>query len=142
MLDTSIRTIYRNAVQNADMFTLVRDAEECSFDDGVKCLHVKDVDFFDPRNWSRPTKSHIISLAKDYMISNFSSGRLYSLDDAFTNIQKLVSKHDESKFLESCGDGYYQGFNDFDGSVGVGYQLELGFSDVLHLSMVHIYYGK
>ena len=48
------------------------------------------------------------------------------------------------RFSRDCGDGYNYGFNHFDGSVNVGYQLisNKRFPNSLTLSLVHIYYGK
>jgi hypothetical protein len=57
----------------------------------------------------------------------------------------IVRDADSKKFFEMCGDGYHYGFNHFDGSIGVGYRMEWspnGGWNLLHLMMVHAYYGK
>ena len=48
------------------------------------------------------------------------------------------------RFSKGCGFGYKYGFNHYDGSIGVGYQLisNKRFPNSLTLSLVHIYYGK
>lgn len=62
-------------------------------------------------------------------------------------IKKLFKKNEkawEVQFKQRFGSGYTEFFNEFDGSVGLGYELRScgGFPECLSISIVHIYYGK
>jgi hypothetical protein len=48
------------------------------------------------------------------------------------------------QFRNKFGDGYNDGFNHFDGSVGLGFELRSCgcFPEWLAISIVHMYYGK
>lgn len=51
----------------------------------------------------------------------------------------------KGEFLTVCGDGYHYGFNNFDGSVALGYRMSYsptGGWNNLNLSFCHAYYGK
>lgn len=65
-------------------------------------------------------------------------------DDLSEQAIKALKNADKKKFLEERGDGYNDGFNEFDGIIDVGYRLELDklVWPRLKLSLVHIYYGK
>jgi len=67
------------------------------------------------------------------------------VSDMVRAAMELMRAADKKDFLKEFGDGYHYGFNSFDGSIGVGYRMEWspsGAQDLLHLSMVHAYYGK
>jgi hypothetical protein len=63
------------------------------------------------------------------------------------HILSILEKNEEMwryDFLAKEGDGYNQGFNEMDGSVGIGYQISSGHNspDEITISLVHFYYGK
>lgn len=58
---------------------------------------------------------------------------------------QLALKNRKEEFFDVCGDGYNDWFNSDDGSIDAGIRLHRspqGGWDLLHISMVHIYYGK
>lgn len=70
-----------------------------------------------------------------------------SIDLAIDKIDELIKRNEaewKKDFLKTMGNGYNRGFNNFDGSIGVGYELKNChcFPEQLAISMKHIYYGK
>ena len=59
-------------------------------------------------------------------------------------IMEKVWAANPDDFYEKFGDGFHEGFNDGDVDVGYGWRIEANHSPwpKLHVSMVHIYYGK
>lgn len=57
---------------------------------------------------------------------------------------KIDGKKLGKEFIEKCGDGYDASFNEYDGTVEIGYRIMSlnTFPAVLAVSLVHIYYGK
>jgi hypothetical protein len=78
--------------------------------------------------WTLFDSNNILKDSIDHIIT--------TLNDNMDNLTK--------KFLKECGDGYNTYFNNYDGSVRVGYRLMSNntFPNSLSLSLVHIYYGK
>lgn len=67
------------------------------------------------------------------------------LGDMLDKLMKMVRDADPEKFLEEFGSGFNHGFNRNDGHIAHGYRMEWspnGGWDLLHISMVHAYYGK
>ena len=95
-----------------------------------------------------PTRKFLMCIATNY--SDYKDGKKYA---SFKTGQKyiedttreLLNNFDHQSFYEECGDGFDDNFMSCDGSVGIGYRLNWspsGGEDRLHLSLVHMYYGK
>jgi len=70
-----------------------------------------------------------------------------ALKDSIEYIMTVLNENQSDltdMFSKDCGDGYNYGFNNFDGSIGIGYKLisNKTFPNSLSLSLCHIYYGK
>lgn len=67
-----------------------------------------------------------------------------SIDYIMTILENNQCKLSKLFFEDYCGNGYNYGFNQYDGSTGIGFKLISNhtFPNSLSLSMVHIYYGK
>ena len=78
--------------------------------------------------WKLFNEENTLSKSIEYIMSVLSEYQSYLTD----------------RFSRDCGDGYNYGFNHYDGSIGIGYQLisNKKFPNSLTLSLVHIYYGK
>ena len=104
-------------------------------------LHLKKIPpvFFksDKRVWIA-TLSDYVSEVKD------DDTTFDSLDAIVDEAMERAKQYTLRDLEEQCGDGFSQGFNQSDGSVNVGYRLEMTNSvwRKLELSLVHIYYGK
>ena len=64
-----------------------------------------------------------------------------------THILSILEKNEsewKSDFAAQEGDGYDDGFNSMDGSVGIGYQITSGHTwpNEITISLIHFYYGK
>jgi hypothetical protein len=103
----------------------------------------------DQRKEPKPTRMWIATLA-DYK-SEFDrlkkEERMFcrGYDDMVEKTMKVVRAVDPSVFYALFGDGYHYGFNRSDGSISHGYLMQWrpnGGWNLLHISMVHMYYGK
>ncbi len=70
-----------------------------------------------------------------------------TVDSTILFIKDLLMVHGkiwDAQFKKVCGDGYSAGFNKFDGSIGLGYELRScgRFPEELSISIIHMYYGK
>lgn len=67
-----------------------------------------------------------------------------SIEECCDKAIELAKAADEQDFLSKCGDGYTGWFNHFDGSIGMGYGLELIKTTFpkLYIYSTHLYYGK
>jgi hypothetical protein len=94
---------------------------------------------------ARPTRLFVAGLF-DYRSSiRKDSIRCKSQKEMHEEAMKLVQNVDINKLNEACGDGYSDGFQNFDGSIDVGYRMHYepqGGWNCLYLSLVHMYYGK
>ena len=94
---------------------------------------------------ARPTRLFVAALF-DYKPSiRKDSIRCKSQKEMYEAAMKLVRAVDLNRLNEACGDGYHDGFQNFDGSIGVGYRMHYepsGGWNCLYLSLVHMYYGK
>lgn len=78
----------------------------------------------------------------------FRSGEIFSAIDSTTDcIVGLLIAHGErwgKEFKKKFGDGYNSGFNRYDGSIGLGYEIRCCdcFPEWLAISITHMYYGK
>jgi len=73
--------------------------------------------------------------------ASFKNGQRYIED----TLSELLDDPDVASFEKECGNGYNECFDSQDGSVGIGYRLNwspCGGEDRLHISLVHMYYGK
>jgi hypothetical protein len=96
-----------------------------------------------------PTRKFLMCIATNYSdykggknYANFKNGKKY-IDN--TVLDLLNDEKLRSEFWKECGKGYNVGFDSQDGSIDVGYRLNWspsGAEDRLHLSLVHMYYGK
>lgn len=73
-------------------------------------------------------------------------GTTNAIDAAVQHIKELFKRHGKAwgaQFKQKFGDGYNDGFNCFDGSVGLGYELRACgcFPERLAIFIVHMYYG-
>ena len=96
-----------------------------------------------------PTRKFLMCIATNYSdykgckkYAGFKTGQKYIEDTAkeLMSDQFLVNS-----FYKECGDGYNDWFDGQDGDVGLGYKLSWspsGAEDRLHLSLIHMYYGK
>ncbi len=95
-----------------------------------------------------PTRKFLMCIAtncSDYKggkkYAGFKTGQKYIED----TVRELLNNFDHQAFYEECGDGYNGYFDGQDGDVGIGYRLNWspsGAEDRLHLSLIHMYYGK
>ena len=70
-----------------------------------------------------------------------------ALKDSIEYIMTVLNENQSNltdMFSRDCGDGYKYDFNNFDGSIGIGYKLisNKTFPNSLSVSLCHIYYGK
>ena len=115
------------------------------FHDGRKWIGPKEMSSSDPKGWSKPIYFHVCSAA-DYKPAIQEGDETF---DSHAQLIQRVMEHlknaDVEKFFERCGNGFSSGFDNFQGSIGVGYRLNhrsLGGWDNLDISLCHIYYGK
>jgi hypothetical protein len=118
--------------------------DDTYFDDGRVWEH-KEMSPGDPRGWSKPKYLQVCSLGDDRQA-------IKSKEETFDNYallvqraMQLVKDAPESKFWETCGNGFNQHFNSCDGDTGRGYRISLrksGARDYIDISLCHIYYGK
>ena len=89
--------------------------------------------------------------ARDSFFNGYKPWKLFDNENTINkSIEYVVSVLNDNRsnlierFSRDCGDGYDYGFNHFDGSINVGYQLisNKKFPNSLTLSLVHIYYEK
>jgi hypothetical protein len=69
------------------------------------------------------------------------------VDSVINHIKKTFEANKktwEALFWKELGDGYNSDFNELDGSIGIGYKLQVGraFPENLVISLVHMYHGK
>jgi hypothetical protein len=74
-------------------------------------------------------------------------GKKSAVDGSIEQVLGLIKVFGNSwaaEFTKKFGSGYNAGFNEYDGSVGIGYELRScgSFPEVLALSLRHMYYGK
>ena len=93
-------------------------------------------------NESVPKYTHICSVEKGYRQPRDGDTLIQNLDDLIEHVMEDIETADQDAFIETCGDGHNDNFNDYDGSVDVGYRLKGVWGRALELSLCHIYYGK
>ena len=70
-----------------------------------------------------------------------------TVEDTIEYVERILKQRRKSwsyQFEKKFGDGYNDGFNRFDGSIGVGLRLQSCRSspEWLAISLIHFYYGK
>lgn len=147
MLDTTVRTTYNEEPGQYSQLHTKKNVPE--FNDGktlIRGYTKKEDQPVIPGKWSKPSYMHICTIG-DY------KSNIKEQDETFDNFNELLRVvkgdiilcKDKEKFVAECGDGYNDGFNEYDGSVELGYRLvqrPMGGWNYLDIAFCHIYYGK
>ena len=101
------------------------------------------------RKKSKPTRMWITTLAdyvSDYeQLEPEETIHCVNHEEMVAKTMEAVKAVDPQAFFKEFGDGYHYGFNRYDGDIGHGYLMQWrpnGGWNLLHISMVHAYYGK
>ena len=100
---------------------------------------------YDSKKDRKPTRLWVTTLA-DYK-EDIKEGdiALSSREQAVEMIMAKVRDSNPAELKKLAGDGYNDWFNEFDGSIGIGYRMHWepsGGWDKLLISLIHAYYGK
>lgn len=123
----------------------VSDKAKGYFDDGKEFVGPKTMSASDPKGWSKPKYMHICAIGNVKSDMEKNDRQHFSFSTLVQDAMDCARDADKEEFLKRCGDGHTGGFNHFDGTVKPGYRISLRHetsSDVVDVSMCHMYYGK
>ena len=136
MLMAIVRVMFKDEVtQWTRPYVLTRN--DGHFEHGAPYIRAKN-------KWGKPKYVHICTMAEYLKDMRPEDETAPDLKGIVELVMQKVKMADKKAFRKVAGDGFSYGFEQGDGSIGVGYRLyarDCTFS-VLEVSLCHIYYGK